>query len=89
MSKESDSIVATRVPGEMFRRIEERVREGSYASVSEYLRDLLRRDQERRRGEVVLRPDDESPDADLTHRSVVKAPDGSVSASIDEERRVA
>ena len=41
-------MVATRVPNEMMELMERRMRAGNYASTSEYIRDLIRRDLEER-----------------------------------------
>jgi Arc/MetJ-type ribon-helix-helix transcriptional regulator len=48
MSMERDPMVATRVPNEMMELMERRMRAGNYASTSEYIRDLIRRDLEER-----------------------------------------
>ncbi len=70
-------MVATRVPGEMMRQIEARVRAGNYASTSEYLRDLMRQDLARRAEgpAATVVPDEASADPDLSRRTVVKVAD--------------
>lgn len=42
------------LPGPMKDWIEARIRQGDYASASDYVRDLIRRDRERREQELTL-----------------------------------
>lgn len=50
-TKQEETIVSVRLPRGMREKVEE-ITQGSFSTMSEYIRDLIRRDIDRRNGEM-------------------------------------